>query len=62
MKRKKHPYKIDMKNDDGFLLIIKAACALGDGRERHIRTYKRLIGIIEEQKQKIALLQQKGGE
>lgn len=36
------------KADVDFVRIIHAASVLGDGRERHIRAYKRLVAILEK--------------
>lgn len=36
------------KSDREFVRIIAAAAALGDGRQRHIRAFKRLVSIIEK--------------
>jgi hypothetical protein len=36
------------KGDHEFVRIIAAASALGDGRQRHIRAFKRLVSIIEK--------------
>lgn len=36
------------KDDVNFVRIIHAASVLGDGRERHIRAYKRLVSILEK--------------
>ncbi len=31
-----------------FVRIIHAASVLGDGRQRHIRAFKRLVSILEK--------------
>lgn len=36
------------QDDVKFVRIIAAASVLGDGRERHIRAYKRLVSILEK--------------
>lgn len=34
--------------DVEFVRVIRAASYLGDGRQRHIRAYRRLVAILEK--------------